>query len=130
MHRLASLNDICLLLGIRLLRSHLVHYDAVVIDLSNLVEVPQIVVADLAVHGEEEPVSLPAYPHVDVAKAAVHVDEHYVVVEYEQVDDQQAQMDDEGQEVTHEARVGLSLRIVQVELEEVAFPVLRGEVYH
>jgi hypothetical protein len=91
---------------------------------------PQIVVADLAVHGEEEPVGLTADPHVDVAQATVHMDEHYVVVEYEQVDDQQAQMDDEGQEVAHEARVGLTLRIVQVELEEVAFPVLRGEVYH
>ncbi len=91
---------------------------------------PQIVVADLAVHGEEKPAGFSADPHVDVTKAAVHVNEHYVVVEYEQVDDQQAKMDDEGQEVAHKARVGLTLRIVQIELEEVAFPVLRGEVYH
>jgi hypothetical protein len=116
-HSLASLNDISLFLGIRLLRDHLVHDDAVIIDLSDLVEVPQIVEADLAVHGEEEPVCLPTDPHVDVTQAAVHVDEHYVVVEYEQVDDEQAQMDDEGQEVAHEARVGLTLGIVQVELE-------------
>lgn len=39
-------------------------------------------------------------------------------------------MDDEGQEVAHEARVGLTLGIVQVELEQVTFPVLRGEVYN
>jgi len=129
-HSLASLNDIRHLLGIRLLRGHLVHDDAVVIDLSDLIEVPQIVEADLAVHGEEEPVRLPADPHVDIAQAAVHMDEHNVVVEDEKVDDQKAQMDDEGQEVAHEARVGLTLGIVQVELEEVAFPVLRGEVYH
>jgi hypothetical protein len=116
-HSLASLNDISLFLGIRLLRDHLVHDDAVIIDLSDLVEVPQIVEADLAVHGEEEPVCLPTDPHVDVTQAAVHVDEHYVVVEYEQVDDKEAQMDDEGQEVAHEARVGLTLGIVQVELE-------------
>ena len=124
MHSLASLNDISSLLGIRLLRDHLVHDDAVIIDLSDLVEVPQIVEADLAVHGEEEPVGLPADPHVDVTETTVHVDEHYVVVEYEQVHDEKAQMDDEGQEVANEARVGLTLRIVQVELEEIAFPVL------
>jgi len=108
-HSLASLNDISLLLGIRLLRDHLVHDDAVIIDLSDLVEVPQIVEADLAVHWEEEPVGLPTDPHVDVTETTVHVDEHYVVVENEQVHDEKAQMDDEGQEVAHEARVGLTL---------------------
>jgi hypothetical protein len=102
-HSLASLNDICLLLGIRLLRDHFVHDDAVIIDFSDLVEVPQVVEADLAVHGEEEPVGLPTDPHVDVTQPTVHVDEHDVVVEYEQVHDEQTQMDDEGQEVAHEA---------------------------
>ena len=91
---------------------------------------PQIVEADLAIHGEEESVSLPTDPQVDVTEAAVHVDEHYVVVENEQVDDEKAQMDDECQKVAHEARVCLTLGIVQVELEEITFPVLRGEVYH
>ena len=130
MHSLASLNDVRHLLGVRFLRGHLVHDDAVVVDLSDLIEMSEIVEADLAVHGEEEPVGLPTDPHVDVTQPTVHVDEHYVVVEYEQVHDEKAQMDDEGQEVAHEARVGLTLGIVQVELEEVAFPVLRGEVYH
>ena len=109
---------------------HGVDDDAVVVDLACLVEVPQVVEADLAVLRQEEPAELARDAHVDVAQPPVHVHKHDVIVEDEQVHDQQAQVDYECQEEAHEARVGIRLPIVEVELEEVARPVLRREVYH
>ena len=45
------------------------------------------------------------------------MDEHDIVVEDEQIHNKQTQVDDKGQEETHEARVGISLSVVKVELE-------------
>jgi hypothetical protein len=91
----------------------------------------QVVETDLAVHGKEKLLIRGATDsHVDVTKATVHMDEHYVVVEDEQVHYEKAQMDDEGEEIPYKARICLTLRIVEVELEKVSCPILRSEINH
>lgn len=74
-----------LLLEIWLARLHGVHYDPVVVNFSNLVQVAQVVEGHLVVLRDEEVAHLPTDAHVDVAEPPVHVDKHYVVVENEEV---------------------------------------------
>jgi len=69
-----------------LLSDHLVHYNSVIINLSNLIEVAEVVETDLTVHGEEELLLRSATDaHVDVTQTTVHVDKHNIVVEDEQI---------------------------------------------
>ncbi len=105
--------------------------DAVVVDLSNLVEVPQVVEADFAVIGDEEPVGLArADAHVDVAQPPIHVHKHDVVVKQKQVHYQQTQVDYERQKETYETRIRVSLPVIHVKLEQITGPVLSREIYH
>jgi len=58
------------------------------------------------------------------------MDEHYVVIEDEQVHNQQTQVDDKCKEEAHETWIRICLPIVQVQLEKVSLPVLGGKVYY
>ena len=85
MNGLAGGKEILLLLGVGLLSHHFVHNNTVVVDFSNLIEMSQIVEADLAIHRQKESVGLPANTHVNVTQTAVHVNEHDIVVEDKEV---------------------------------------------
>ncbi len=69
---------------------HFIDNNPVVIDLSNLVQMPDVAEADFIIERYEEVLDLARDPSPDVGQAPVQVDEHYVVVEDEEVDDQQA----------------------------------------
>lgn len=74
---------IFLCLRIRLYTVHWIHYNPVIVDFSYLIEVAEVVEADLAIERQEELIHLPCDTHVDVTEPAVHMYEHDIVVEDE-----------------------------------------------
>ena len=64
----------------------MVYYNAVVVYLTDLIEVTQVVETNLRVLRQEETIHLPTDTSVNVCKTAIHVHKHYVVIEDKQVD--------------------------------------------
>lgn len=65
--------------------AHGVYNDPVVIDLSDLIEVAEVVEADFTVEGKEKLVHLTCDAHINITQPPVHVDKHNIVVEDEQI---------------------------------------------
>ena len=64
---------------------HGVNYDSIVIDLPNLIEVAQVVKAYFTVQGKEKLAHFTCDTHVNITQAAIHMDEHNIVVKDKQV---------------------------------------------
>lgn len=82
----------------------LVYDDAVVVNLSHLVNMPNVVEADFIVIGNEEVLHLATDTIVNIRQSPIIMNEHDVVVEYEQIDDKDAQLNDKSKEISHKAR--------------------------
>ena len=85
MNRFIKVLLIFLCPGIRLHTVHGVNYDPVVIDLPNLIEVAQVVKAYLAVQWKEKLAHFTCNAHVNITQAAIHMDEHNIVVKDKQI---------------------------------------------
>jgi hypothetical protein len=101
--------------------------DSVIINFCFLVDVPQVVKRDFIISGQEELVLLGVDSHVDIGQPPIQVDKNNVVVEDEGVDDQEAEVDQEGKEVAYKATRG-RFSVVPVQLEDVPVPILGCKV--
>ena len=88
----------------------------------------QVVETDFVIMRDEEILYFATYTIVNVSQPSIIVNEHYVVIEYEQIDDENSKLNNKGKEVTNETRAR-GLGIVIVKLEEVSIPILHCKVY-
>ena len=72
---------IFLCLRIALDSSDSIDYNSVVIDLPNLIEVPQVVKADFAIEWNKKAVDLSRDTHIDITETSIHMYKNNVVIE-------------------------------------------------